>query len=166
MKLTNFFQIFPLKVDVVGKRVSGFAIAMTIKLGALFLVEDLPASLKVLIVEWVSVEMWWQRLMSFTTRICVYSFTWMRSLWKLYFTRPKNWLTLITQGKQIWNSPQTQFKVSSWYLTCHSPGLSWNIIPFALYRTKFRFRSGVVNWELKWTTTNQNERYIVKIRKT
>ena len=51
MKLTNFFQIFPLKVDVVGKRVSGFAIAMTIKLGALFLVEDLPASLKVLIVE-------------------------------------------------------------------------------------------------------------------
>ena len=74
--------------------------------------------------------MWRQRLMSFTTRICVYSFIWMRSLWKLYFTRLKNWLTLITQGKLIWNSPQTQFKVSSWYLACHSLGLSWNIIPF------------------------------------
>ena len=47
MKLTNFFQIFPLKVDLVGKKVSGFAIAMTAKLGALFLVEDLPDSLKV-----------------------------------------------------------------------------------------------------------------------
>lgn len=47
MKLTNFFQIFPQKVDLVGKKVSGFAIAMTTKLGALFLVEDLPDSLKV-----------------------------------------------------------------------------------------------------------------------
>ena len=47
MKLTNFFQIFPLKVDLVGKKVSGFAIAITAKLGALFLVEDLPDSLKV-----------------------------------------------------------------------------------------------------------------------
>ena len=43
MKLTNFFQIFSLKVDLVGKKVSGFAIAMT----ALFLVEDLPDSMKV-----------------------------------------------------------------------------------------------------------------------
>ena len=47
MKLTNFFQIYPLKVDLVGKKVSGFAIAMTTKLGALFLVEDLLDSLKV-----------------------------------------------------------------------------------------------------------------------
>ena len=47
MKLTNFFQIFSLKVDLVGKKVSGFAIAMTTKLGALFLMEDLPDSMKV-----------------------------------------------------------------------------------------------------------------------
>ena len=47
MKLTNFFQIFSLKVDLVDKKVSGFAIAMTTKLGALFLVEDLPDSMKV-----------------------------------------------------------------------------------------------------------------------
>ena len=47
MKLTNFFQIFSLKVDLVGKKVSGFAIAMMTKLGALFLMEDLPDSMKV-----------------------------------------------------------------------------------------------------------------------
>lgn len=47
MKLTNFFQIFSLKVDLVDKKVSGFAIAMTTKLGALFLMEDLPDSMKV-----------------------------------------------------------------------------------------------------------------------
>ena len=141
MKLTNFFQIFPQKVDLVGKKVSGFAIAMTTKLGALFKwkICQIHWRFVVLIVEWVSVEMWWQLLMSFTTRICVYSFTWMRLLWKMYFTRFKNWLTLIIQGKLIWNSPQTQFKVPSWYLTCHSLGLSWkyNSICFVPHEIPF-----------------------------
>ena len=49
MKLINFFKIFPLKADLVGEKVSGFAVAMTTKLRELFLVDDLPASLKVCI---------------------------------------------------------------------------------------------------------------------
>ena len=49
IKLINFFKIFPLKADLVGEKVSGFAAAMTTKLRALFLVDDLPASLKVCI---------------------------------------------------------------------------------------------------------------------
>ena len=49
IKLINFFKIFPLKADLVGEKVSGFAVAMTTKLRALFLVDDLPASLKVCI---------------------------------------------------------------------------------------------------------------------
>lgn len=47
MYLNKDINFFKDKVDLVGKKVSGFAIAMTAKLGALFLVEDLPDSLKV-----------------------------------------------------------------------------------------------------------------------
>ena len=49
MKLINFFKISPYKADLVGEKVSGFAVAMTTKLRELFLVDDLPASLKVCI---------------------------------------------------------------------------------------------------------------------
>ena len=49
IKLILFFQISPYKADLVGEKVSGFAVAMTTKLRELFLVDDLPASLKVCI---------------------------------------------------------------------------------------------------------------------
>ena len=43
----NFFKIFPQQADLVGENVSGFAVAMSTKLRALFLVDDLADSLKV-----------------------------------------------------------------------------------------------------------------------
>nr|XP_058951279.1 reticulon-1-A-like [Pocillopora verrucosa] len=51
--LSRDIEVSKDKADLVGEKVSGFAVAMTTKLRALFLVDDLPASLKLLVALYV-----------------------------------------------------------------------------------------------------------------